>query len=140
MHSVSWLRIEIPHKPSSAFLTRAFSIQVSTVSNMSTNRLFCPTKHHRTSHGSALFKHVLLVFVGILTGAMFDYGYLRTLILAGCFGVVFGMMTSLCTTYWQVVFAQSVRMRLSFCALRRHPSFVFLNAKSAGARSRSEWE
>ncbi len=76
MHSVSWLRIEIPHKPSSAFLTRAFSIQVSTVSNMSTNRLFCPTKHHRTSHGSALFKHLLLVFVGILTGPMFEWLWL----------------------------------------------------------------
>lgn len=51
----------------------------------------------------------LLVFGGCVTGPLFDYGYLRALIFAGSFLVVFGMMmTSICTQYWQLVLAQGL--------------------------------
>lgn len=51
----------------------------------------------------------LLVFVGVLSGPVYDAGYLRFLNLAGNFLVVFGlMMTSLCTEYWQVILAQGL--------------------------------
>lgn len=49
----------------------------------------------------------MLLFVGFLAGPMYDRGYLRTLLLVGSFGVVFGhMMLSLCKEYWQVLLAQ----------------------------------
>lgn len=55
----------------------------------------------------------LLVFIGVFTGPLFDRGYLRSLLVAGSFGVVFGMMmTSLCDKYWQVVIAQGVLVGL----------------------------
>ncbi|KAK1757951.1 monocarboxylate transporter [Echria macrotheca] len=44
---------------------------------------------------------------GLLSGPIYDRGYLRTLITAGSFFLVFGfMMLSLCTEYWQVLLAQ----------------------------------
>ena len=49
----------------------------------------------------------MVLLVGLLTGPLFDRGYLRTLLIVGTFGVVFGhMMLSLCTTYWQALLAQ----------------------------------
>lgn len=49
----------------------------------------------------------MLLVVGIFSGPLYDRGYLRSLILVGSFGVVFGhMMLSLCTEYWQVLLAQ----------------------------------
>lgn len=51
----------------------------------------------------------LLMFVGIFAGPLYDYGYLRTLVLTGSFLVIFGMlMTSLCTEYWQLLLAQGI--------------------------------
>ncbi|KAF2162939.1 hypothetical protein M409DRAFT_68885 [Zasmidium cellare ATCC 36951] len=51
----------------------------------------------------------LLVFVGVLSGPLFDAGYSRVLNLVGNFMVVFGfMMTSLCHEYWQAILAQGV--------------------------------
>ncbi|KAL8643444.1 MAG: hypothetical protein Q9226_008371, partial [Calogaya cf. arnoldii] len=51
----------------------------------------------------------LLLLVGVLTGPLFDRGFLNALLLTGSFLTVFGiMMTSLCTTYWQVILAQGV--------------------------------
>jgi len=45
--------------------------------------------------------------MGCLVGPLFDRGYLKSLILVGAFGLVFGhMMLSLCTEYWQVILAQ----------------------------------
>lgn len=50
---------------------------------------------------------------GVVAGPLFDYGYLRTLVITGSFLVVFGMMmTSLCTTYWQVLLAQGLAVGL----------------------------
>lgn len=49
----------------------------------------------------------MLLVVGIFAGPVYDRGYLRTLLIVGSFGVVFGhMMLSLCTEYWQVLLAQ----------------------------------
>jgi hypothetical protein len=49
----------------------------------------------------------LLLFVGALTGPVYDAGYSRALIIGGSFFLVFGqMMLSLCTEYWQVLLAQ----------------------------------
>jgi predicted MFS family arabinose efflux permease len=51
----------------------------------------------------------LLLFVGALTGPVYDAGYSRALIIAGSFFLVFGqMMLSLCTEYWQVLLAQGI--------------------------------
>ena len=49
----------------------------------------------------------LLVVIGVVTGPIFDRGYLRTLLLVGSFLTVFGlMMTSIATSYYQVLLAQ----------------------------------
>ena len=49
----------------------------------------------------------LLVVIGVVTGPIFDRGYLRTLLFAGSFLTVFGlMMTSIATSYYQVLLAQ----------------------------------
>ena len=50
---------------------------------------------------------LLLLLTGVFVGPVYDRGYLRTLLLVGSFGVVFGhMMLSLCHTFWQVLLAQ----------------------------------
>jgi predicted MFS family arabinose efflux permease len=50
----------------------------------------------------------LLLFVGCLTGPVYDAGYFRALLLSGTFFLVLGqMMLSLCTEYWQVLLAQA---------------------------------
>jgi MFS family permease len=49
----------------------------------------------------------MVLMVGFFSGPIYDRGYLRSLLLVGSFGIVFGhMMLSLCTTYWQVLLAQ----------------------------------
>lgn len=51
----------------------------------------------------------LTLFVGVLSGPLFDAGYFRTLLLVGTTLVPLGfMMTSLCTSYWQVMLAQGI--------------------------------
>ena len=48
-----------------------------------------------------------LLTVGLISGPIYDRGYLRTLNITGSFGVVFGlMMLSICKTYWQALLAQ----------------------------------
>ncbi|KAJ9604056.1 hypothetical protein H2200_011579 [Cladophialophora chaetospira] len=49
----------------------------------------------------------LVTLVGLLSGPVFDRGYLRTLLATGSFCIVFGlMMLSISKTYWQVLLAQ----------------------------------
>jgi MFS family permease len=49
----------------------------------------------------------LLLFVGALTGQLFDAGYLRLLLWAGTFFITFGlMMASLARAFWQLLLAQ----------------------------------
>lgn len=51
----------------------------------------------------------LLLFVGVVSGPLYDKGQLRSLLLSGSFLVVLGlMMTSLCTQYWQFMLAQGI--------------------------------
>ena len=51
----------------------------------------------------------LLVFIGVITGPIYDLGYLRALLCIGSFLVVFGiMMTSVYTQYYEVFLAQGV--------------------------------
>ncbi|KAK4237898.1 riboflavin transporter MCH5 [Achaetomium macrosporum] len=50
----------------------------------------------------------LLQLTGLISGPVYDRGYLRLLLLAGSFLVVFGlMMLSLCTEYWQALLSQA---------------------------------
>ncbi|PQE24036.1 MFS monocarboxylate transporter protein [Rutstroemia sp. NJR-2017a BVV2] len=68
----------------------------------------------------------LLIFLGIITGPLFDHGYLRTLLFAGTVSVSFGMMmTSLCTSYWQVVLSQGIVVGLG-CGCLFVPSVAIL--------------
>lgn len=56
---------------------------------------------------------LLLLLGGLFTGAIFDMGYARSLIAAGTFLFVFGMMMlSLCERYWEIFLAQGVLMGL----------------------------
>ncbi|KAK6355590.1 hypothetical protein TWF696_004690 [Orbilia brochopaga] len=51
----------------------------------------------------------LLMFVGVLTGPLYDKGYFRSLLYTGSVTVTLGiMMTSLCTKYWQILLAQGI--------------------------------
>ncbi|ETS82739.1 hypothetical protein PFICI_04615 [Pestalotiopsis fici W106-1] len=49
-----------------------------------------------------------IMFLGFITGPVYDAGYFYHLLLVGSFLVTFGhMMLSLCTVFWQVLLAQS---------------------------------
>ncbi|EPS41904.1 hypothetical protein H072_4129 [Dactylellina haptotyla CBS 200.50] len=51
----------------------------------------------------------LLMFIGVLTGPLYDKGHFRPLLYVGAFLVVLGiMMTSLSTKYYQVLLAQGI--------------------------------
>ncbi|KAF7946728.1 hypothetical protein EAE96_009713 [Botrytis aclada] len=51
----------------------------------------------------------LVVFVGIVSGPLFDRGYIRILMATGCFLIVFGtMMLSLSTKYYQIILSQGI--------------------------------
>ncbi|KIA75822.1 hypothetical protein HK57_00436 [Aspergillus ustus] len=51
----------------------------------------------------------LIMFLGALTGPIYDAGFIAPLLYTGSFLVVFGhMMLSLCHTFWQVLLAQSI--------------------------------
>ncbi|KAH9908361.1 monocarboxylate permease-like protein, mch4 [Xylariomycetidae sp. FL2044] len=50
-----------------------------------------------------------LLVVGVISGPLYDAGYLRHLLVAGTVLVPLGMMlTSLCSEYWQVMLAQAL--------------------------------
>jgi MFS family permease len=52
---------------------------------------------------------LLLLIGGLITGPIFDAGYLRALVIFGSAAVVLGMMmTSICKEYWQLILAQGV--------------------------------
>lgn len=51
----------------------------------------------------------LLMFIGVITGPLFDAGYFYALVPFGSFMVVFGyMMTSLSSKYYQIMLAQGI--------------------------------
>ncbi|KAL2132324.1 hypothetical protein VTI74DRAFT_3928 [Chaetomium olivicolor] len=50
----------------------------------------------------------LLQLTGLISGPVYDRGYVRLLLLTGSFMIVFGlMMLSLCTEYWQALLSQA---------------------------------
>lgn len=50
---------------------------------------------------------LMVLVTGSVSGPIFDRGYLRTLLVVGSFGIVFGhMMLSLCSAFWQCLLAQ----------------------------------
>lgn len=52
---------------------------------------------------------VLIILLGVVTGPLYDRGYIRSMLASGSFLVVFGMMmTSLSTKYYQIILAQGV--------------------------------
>jgi MFS family permease len=68
-------------------------------------------KTHKSSDISWIgtFGAFLLVALSIISGPIFDRGYVRTLLVVGTFLTVFGlMMTSLSDQYWQLFLAQGV--------------------------------
>lgn len=51
----------------------------------------------------------LMLLICIVTGPLYDLGYLHSIVNVGTFAIVFGMMmTSICHKYWQFVLAQGV--------------------------------
>ncbi|KAF0327999.1 Aspyridones efflux protein apdF [Colletotrichum sp. SAR11_59] len=69
----------------------------------------------------------LLMLVGPVSGPLYDAGYFRELLWAGLFLILLGQfMTSLCTTYWQVLLAQGVCIGLG-CGLTFLPSTAILS-------------
>ena len=58
-------------------------------------------------------KAFLLLIGGIVMGSLYDRGYLHALVFPGAFLVVLGMMiTSIATSYWQILLAQRVAVGL----------------------------
>lgn len=69
----------------------------------------------------------LLLFVGCLTGPVYDAGYFRALLLSGTFFLVLGQMTlSACTEYWQVLLAQAFCIGIG-CGCLFIPSMAILS-------------
>lgn len=51
----------------------------------------------------------ILLFSGLITGPLFDHGYLRPLLISGSVLEIFGlMMLSISTKYWQVFLSQGI--------------------------------
>lgn len=56
----------------------------------------------------------LLLFVGCVSGPLFDAGYTRSLLFLGTFGLTFGlMMTSISTKLWQMMLSQAICIGLA---------------------------
>ncbi|KAK7953546.1 MFS general substrate transporter [Apiospora saccharicola] len=87
----------------------------------------------------------LLLFVGALTGPLYDYGYFRHLLAVGSFLMVFGMMmVSLCTQYWQLIIAQGIVVGIGggclFRAECRHPADLLLDPHGVYHRRGRQWQ
>ncbi|KAI8964632.1 MFS general substrate transporter [Daldinia sp. FL1419] len=77
----------------------------------------------------------LLNIGGLVSGPLFDAGYFRALITSGSVLVLLGLfMTSLCTTYWQVLLAQGVAVGIG-CGLLFLPSAAILSQYFARRRA-----
>lgn len=64
--------------------------------------------------------------MGIITGPLFDWGYLRSLLLVGSSLLVFGMiMASICTHYWQAMLTQGLLVGIG-CGCLFVPSIAVL--------------
>ncbi|KAK4498626.1 hypothetical protein PRZ48_009136 [Zasmidium cellare] len=76
-----------------------------------TGELFTKTSSNISWIGS--IQAALVLVLGLVSGPIYDCGYLRALLLLGSFLVVFGHeMLSLCQEFWQVVLAQGFAIGL----------------------------
>ncbi|RAK96110.1 major facilitator superfamily protein [Aspergillus ibericus CBS 121593] len=67
-----------------------------------------PTTTASTISWIGSLQSFLIMFLGVLSGPVYDAGYLFPLLYTGSFLVVFGhMMLSLCHEFWQILLAQS---------------------------------
>lgn len=77
-----------------------------------------PTKSNSTISWIGSLGAFLLCTSSMLTGPLFDVGFGRPLVYAGSLFVVVGlMMTSLCSTFWQLILAQGVCIGIGAGAL-----------------------
>ncbi|ORY66592.1 major facilitator superfamily domain-containing protein [Pseudomassariella vexata] len=77
----------------------------------------------------------ILLCGGMISGPLYDAGYFVELIWGGLFLIVFGQfMTSLCTTYWQVVLAQGLCIGVG-CGIVFLPSTAIISQYFSNRRS-----
>lgn len=73
------------------------------------SHIFLPTSSPSAISWIGSIQLFLTMLVGVFAGWFLDAGHLRILLLMGTFLEVFGMfMTSLSTTYWQILLAQGI--------------------------------
>jgi MFS family permease len=72
---------------------------------------------------------------GVLTGPIYDRGYVRELLLTGSILTIFGiMMTSLATKYWHILLAQGLCVGLG-AGILSNPAITLINASFSGNRT-----
>ncbi|KAI0380341.1 MFS general substrate transporter [Hypomontagnella monticulosa] len=77
----------------------------------------------------------LLMLGGLVSGPLFDAGHFHALTITGLFLVLLGLfMTSLCSTYWQVLLAQGITVGIG-CGLLFLPSAAILSQYFARRRA-----
>ncbi|KAK3110905.1 hypothetical protein LTR53_014334 [Teratosphaeriaceae sp. CCFEE 6253] len=77
----------------------------------------------------------LLIFVGILSGPLFDRGYFRSMLIVGGMGETLAMfLVSLCTKYWQILLTQGIMVGLA-CGLLYLPGLALVGRSFKKHRS-----
>lgn len=70
----------------------------------------------------------LLFALGVITGPIYDYGYLRSLVSVGCFLCVLGtFLLSISTQYWQLIVCQGIMFGLG-CSCLFLPGLAVLSS------------
>ncbi|KAL5319882.1 hypothetical protein ACEPPN_012940 [Leptodophora sp. 'Broadleaf-Isolate-01'] len=78
---------------------------------------------------------ILLIMGGVLTGPIYDRGYVRELLLTGSILTIFGiMMTSLATKYWHILLAQGLCVGFG-AGILSNPAITLINASFSGNRT-----
>lgn len=78
---------------------------------------------------------ILLIFGGVLTGPIYDRGWVRELLLVGSFLTVLGiMMTSLATQYWHILLAQGLCLGLG-SGIVSNPAIALITSSFSGKRT-----
>lgn len=78
---------------------------------------------------------ILLIMGGVLSGPIYDRGYVRELLLFGSLLTVVGiMMTSLATKYWHILLAQGLCVEIGGGILS-NPAITLINASFSGNRT-----
>ncbi|KAF2724389.1 putative monocarboxylate permease [Polychaeton citri CBS 116435] len=78
---------------------------------------------------------ILLIFGGVLTGPIYDQGWVRELLLIGSFLTILGiMMTSLATEYWHILLAQGLCLGLG-SGILSNPAIALITSSFSGNRT-----